>query len=142
MKVSRGIVAVIVTAGLSMGMVACSSDEVTVHETVHDVSKSGTKSTTATDTDPDLPEKVTGMRDDARKLYEKYSIPDEYIQSMLDEEIEVAKDYIDSDNGKMFYLSSSDLSILISVDGEIADMDVDSAAVYKGYFEPWTGNGR
>lgn len=138
MKVSRGIVAVIVTAGLSMGMVACSSDEVTVH----DVSKSGTKSTTATDTDPDLPEKVTGMRDDARKLYEKYSIPDEYIQSMLDEEIEVAKDYIDSDNGKMFYLSSSDLSILISVDGEIADMDVDSAAVYKGYFEPWTGNGR
>ena len=136
MKVSKGIVAVIVAAGLSMGMVSCSSDEATSH----DVSKSGTKSTTDTDNDPDLPEKVTGMRDDARKVYEEYSIPDEYIQLMLDEKIEVAKDYIDSDNGEMFYLSSKDLSILISVDGEIADMSVDSAAVYKGYFEPWTVN--
>ena len=136
MKVSKGIVAVIVATGLSMGMVACSSDEATVH----DVSKSGTKSTNDTDNDPDLPEKVTGMRDDARKVYEEYSIPDEYIQLMLDEEIEVAKDYIDSDNGEMFYLSSKDLSILISVDGEIADMSVDSASVYKGYFEPWTVN--
>lgn len=140
MKVSKGIVAVIVAAGLSMGMVACSSDEATVHETAHDVSKSGKKSTTDNDNDPDLPEKVTGMRDDARKVYEEYSIPDEYIQLMLDEEIEVAKDYIDSDNGEMFYLSSKDLSILISVDGEIADMSVDSASVYKGYFEPWTVN--
>lgn len=145
MKVSKGIVAVIVATGLSMGLVACSSDE-TIHETLHDVSNSGTESTTesnaVTDAEPDLPEKVTGMSDNARKDYEKYSIPDEYIQSMLDEEIEVTKNFADGKYGEVFFLDSNDLSMAISVDGEIIDMVADSAAVHNGYFEPWAGRGR
>lgn len=146
MKVSKGIVAVIVAAGLSMGMVACSSDEETVNDIVHDVSNSGTESTTestnVTDTEPDLPKKVTGMSDNARKEYEKYSIPDEYIQSMLDEEIEVTKNFSDGKYGGIFNLNNNDLSMLISVDGEILDMVADPAAVHNGYFEPWAGRGR
>lgn len=152
MKINKMAMVALVTTGLSLGMVACSSedddvngqDQTTVSESVTEDSDDLDHDDEGEDEDDDTPApptEVTGfINDEIEHVAEYHEIPIEYLNGVLDGSIPSDSNYIGDGMGPTYYYDSVDLVMMVGTDGEVKELSPANGALgYQDKFTPREG---
>ena len=138
MKIAKIAMATLITTGLSLSMVACSSedndiqgqDQTTVTESSTTTTATATPVSDATQNDegedvadePAPPTEVTGLSEVAEHYVNYHQIPMDYLNGVLDGGVPSSSQFAGGGDTPTFYYDSGDLTMLVSDDGEIMDL--------------------
>lgn len=146
MKIAKIAMAALVTTGLSMGMVACSSEGEDVQAQEQGETTESSTATTATATpvgdatqndegedladEPAPPTEVTGfVSDEIEHVANYHQIPIDYLNDILDGTIPSESQYIGDGMGPTFMYHSFDVTLAIGDDGVVKELSPARAAL-------------